>query len=245
MSDKPPGWYPNIANPGEELYGDGYKWNGQRQVPSDSTPLPPPNAASGWYPSGPGLESYWDGSGWIGSSRATLAKPSALPPTPSAPAKRKLGFGGCVTVLLAVLAIIVIVNVAAQSGRDTSTPAADSHAVSAPKAPKQPTAAELRDEAARAEGWQVIESGDLYIKANESGTFTCGYAPCLWYNVQSEIGCPGGVYVKADVMSNGGAVGWTNAISPSVRPGESVLVQLEDHQRLGDQFRLSEVICMP
>lgn len=105
------------------------------------------------------------------------------------------------------------------------------------------TVSEERDAAAASDGWMVLESGNVYAKAAEPGSFTCGYFTCLWYSVQSFSGCPGGVYLKADILSSGTAVGWTNAVSPSIKPGETVAVKLEDAQGIGDMFRISEANC--
>lgn len=108
--------------------------------------------------------------------------------------------------------------------------------------PAQPETNPL-DKVATDNGWSIVQSGELYYKANEPGTFTCGRYTCLWYNVQSTSGCPGGAYVRADILSGGNPVAWTNAITPSILPGESVSVKLEDVQSAGDQFRVAEVTC--
>lgn len=152
------------------------------------------------------------------------------------PAKKRIGcFGVFMIIISIVIAIVIITNIAAQSGDDGS---ADTDVV------PQKSAAQKQDETAVAEGWQVGVSGDIYLKAAEAGSFTCGTYDCLWYTVTSVHGCSGGVYVKADIMSNGVAVGWTNVISASVAPRESVAIQIEDHQGIGDAFRIAETNCM-
>ncbi|MFF2633487.1 hypothetical protein ACFVR6_11445 [Microbacterium sp. NPDC058021] len=183
---------------------------------------------------------------WVRSQGGDLLDGGVHAP-PAAYSKRRRALAWCFLVL-AIGAIAVAVVLGSQTRDDeaaprdrASEPATQNDVVADPP-PKTP--AQRLDEAAAAEGWQVVESGELYIKAAEPDTFTCGSYPCLWYTVQSTSGCESGVYVKADIMHDGHAVAWTNAITPSISGGEAVSVMLEDVQGVGSQFRLSEVSCM-
>lgn len=182
-------------------------------------------------------------------SRAQQAQPVAPPPAlaqygappavqSEAPRRNGVGcFGGFMIVLVIVIAGIVVANVIGANSRSESSSQSSGQS-------QEQSAAQSRDETATADGWQVAESGELYVKAAAPGTFTCGSYDCLWYSVHSISGCSQGAYVKADILSGGTAVGWTNAITASIAPGETVSVQVEDHQGVADQFRLAEVSCM-
>lgn len=186
-----------------------------------------------------------------------VAAPAAAPRVAPAPTyagtvapekKRKIGcFGITIIVLLIVVAIIVIVNVAANADKTQSAPSSTtSGSSSAESAPVESvvSAAQQRDEEARDQGWEVAVSGELYVRARDTDDFTCGYFACIWYEIKSTSGCPNGVYLRADIASSGRAVGWTNAISASIPPGETVDVELQDAQGLGNQFRVTEANCM-
>lgn len=201
-----------------------YFTNWTRQHSSDGTPAPA-------LPSTAPPLSF--------STSQSLAQAPHQAPGP--PAKSRIGcFGVFLIIMAIVIAIVVLVNI----NRVNSSNDADQGASSDGSTTSQVTAAEKKDANARADGWQVAVSGDIYIKAAEPGTFTCGMFNCLWYGVHSVSGCSGGAYLKADIMSDGRAVGWTKAISASIMPGEAVSVKLEDVEGLGNQFRVSEAHCM-
>lgn len=179
---------------------------------------------------------------YVGVPMASQTTTTAQPP--SQPRK-----SGAIWTILPI--VFVTLCVCAYLGYQGSKPSANSESsqgsttASGSTADKAPVVSETdqRDAAATSEGWKVVQSGELYVKAADAGSFTCDHYKCLWYQVQSMSGCPGGVYIKADIVSNGTAVGWTNAFSPSIKPGETVAVKLEDIEGTGDAFRLSEANC--
>lgn len=196
------------------------------------------------------------------ASAPTAHKPTSLPPMP-APAKARRVSWSVVMYVAAIVLIVVVIAVdmanpnrspntsaqgitrqntpVAQQGTPPATPAATPQPKAPVKPPKSP--AQTRDSTAKARGFTVLESGNLYVKSRPLGTFTCDYGSCLEYELWSVSGCPGGAYVRADIMSNRTAIDWTNEVTPSIRAGETVRFTLTSLTPGADAFRLSEVSC--
>lgn len=172
------------------------------------------------------------------------ATPAPIPAAAPAP-RKKMGCCSVVALFLVIGALILLALVVAANLRD---PASESSSNSSEVNPQQqPLASDpnaAADQHAIDNGWQVLVSGDLYAKAHEPGTFTCGYSNCLWYSLTSRSGCAGGVYVQADVLREGTAFDWTNTVTASIPAGETIQFQLESLNDNGDQFRITEARCM-
>lgn len=205
------------------------------------------NVPAGWYsdPGGSGGSRWWNGREW--TSAVSGAGAPSQPAAPAGAPKSKGGLGclGWVAVIVGVLVLGVtipaIVASVAGGSSSTSTPVSP-HAPAAPAEP-QKTQAQLQDEAQQAQGWTVIESGSLYGKFAEKGTYSCGHYGCSNYLVASIYGCPTALYVEANVESNGTVVGTTNELLGGLQPNQIASVMLEDYRDVGDSFRISEVNC--
>lgn len=107
--------------------------------------------------------------------------------------------------------------------------------------------AEQYDDHMRDQGFGVVDSGENYIRwytPEEMAESTCSFSNCLYGVVASRTGCSSGFYVKADILRDETAVGWTNVTTASVQPSESVSFRIDDHEGIGDGFRFAEVNCM-
>lgn len=107
--------------------------------------------------------------------------------------------------------------------------------------------AEQYDEHMIEQGFSVVDSGENYIRwytSEEMAASTCSFSNCLYGVVASRTGCSSGFYVKADILRDETAVGWTNVTTASVQPTESVSFRIDDHEGIGDGFRFAEVNCM-
>ncbi|SFR62987.1 hypothetical protein SAMN04488591_2571 [Microbacterium azadirachtae] len=95
------------------------------------------------------------------------------------------------------------------------------------------------------QGFRTWQTGELWIKAAEAGSFTCDSGTrCLWYTLASYHDCPSGFYVKADVLNvNGVAIGWTNEITASVAAKKAVAFQLRTPLD-ASTIRPTEIRCM-
>jgi len=93
------------------------------------------------------------------------------------------------------------------------------------------------------EAWQVITSGELYLRYGEPDEFTCGMWDCLMVVVYSRTGCPGGVYVEAAIERDGVVVGWTNDVVGALSPDQTGTGFLDDIEGTGGTFRVNEVVC--
>lgn len=118
-----------------------------------------------------------------------------------------------------------------------------------PKPTKSPklSVAEQTDQDMRAQGYNVIVSGDLYFRwltADEKAGSSCGYVSCVHGIISTVTACPTGFYVRGDILSSGTPVGWTNQMTASARANETIVFTLEDYQGIGDSFRISELYCM-
>ena len=82
----------------------------------------------------------------------------------------------------------------------------------------------LNNEYWEGEGFTIVESGNHYYRwmtDEEKANSSCGYNACSFAIIHSEKGCSAGFYVKADILSNGAPIDWTNATTASVKPGET------------------------
>lgn len=208
----------------------------------------------GWYTNPSGQLQWWDGTTW-----GALATENATSPPPPAVTKR---YNTWMWVWISIVLVIAIgipvaglLMVAASTGASTSSSAPKeqeeeaSTSESVPSSPERPASPlpPTRDELMIAEGWQPVESGDTYYRffnEEEQANSSCGYNPCTWVVITSYSGCPGGFYVKADLLAAGTPVDWTNAISASTLPAEPVVVTLEFFNDSVDSVRLSEIRCM-
>lgn len=170
----------------------------------------------------------------------------AATPAAAVPTSKHRGWGVDLMIATAIVVVGIFIVGAIVGGNRGSEGSTVAEATSTPTLaqPDPPSAAAVLDQSAREQGWSVAQSGELYFKAIDPDSTSCGHYDCLWYNVQSTSGCASGVYIQADIMSNGTAVDWTNARSASIHAGEAVAVKLEDVRGLGDAFRVSQVDCL-
>lgn len=215
------------------------------------------NSPPGWYFNSEGEKQWWDGEKWgvLETQFNALYKPEV-------PARKKgLSVGKFIVLVLAVTAVLALV-LAGMSGLGNSTPstktspsaeATDQEAAPEPEPTQEPapqpalSAAEQQDQSMTDQGWATVVSGDTYYRFltdEEKANSSCGSWTCVWVVVVSMSGCPSGFYVKADILSGETPVSWTNEISASAQPGESVVVQLNDVRGVGNVFRVSELNCM-
>lgn len=113
-------------------------------------------------------------------------------------------------------------------------------------APPQKSAAEQFDDTMEADGYTVVDSGENYFRwlnEEEKANSSCGYVACTFGVIYSKNGCSS-FYVKADLISGGTPVGWTNEMTASARPGEAITFELNDYQGIADSYRISEIRCM-
>lgn len=210
-----------------------------------SKPMP----KAGWYraPDKSGDLRWWDGQQWV-HSRGSLS-----PNLPASKAGKNKGFKTTLVALVTLIVLIIVVQVGIHSSDETAdTKSASSVPASAstPAAPPAPvipqkSAAEVEDDSMEAQGFRAAVSGELYVRALNTSDFTCGYSPCLYYEVVTIPGCPNGVYVAASVeTADGVSVGMANDITAGLRPRQSALVNLEDYQGTGGRFRITDVNCM-
>ena len=121
------------------------------------------------------------------------------------------------------------------SARPTTQPPADTR-----------TQAQIRDEGMEHDGFMVYQSGETYLRFltdEESAQNPCGRYDCVDVIIMSVSGCQGGFYVRADILSNGTPVGWTNEMTASSQEREQILVRLEDYRDIGDEIRVTEINC--
>lgn len=114
--------------------------------------------------------------------------------------------------------------------------------------PAEPTKsqAQVRDEGMERDGFMVYESGETYLRFltdQEAAQNPCGRYDCVDVIILSVSGCPGGFYVRADILSNGTPVSWTNEMTASAQAHEQIFVRLEDYRDIGDEIRISEINC--
>lgn len=160
--------------------------------------------------------------------------------------KKGIGCGGWLAII-AFIAFILVVILTVTNDRSSTTSQSSSTSDPQNTVPPEKSAEQSRDDAMTEQGWAVAVSGDTYYRFltdEERADASCGHWTCTWVVLRSESGCSGGFYVKGDIVSGETPVGWTNEVSASAKPGENVVVQLEDHQGLGDAFRVSEINCL-
>lgn len=216
---------------------------------------------SGWYENADGVLQWWDGEAW--GPIAPSQQPPQIPvetlqsfatsTTEAFPAKKK-GSGATLWIGAFVVVVIVTGIFAAMNGPSSSeTPVTDpqaSESVAETEVPPEPTksAEQILDTSVVAQGFTTVTSGDTYFRyltdAEMADGRSCGYSRCTWVVIYSHNGCSGGYYVKADILSGDVGVGWTNEISSGAPAGGTVVVQLDDHQGVGETFRVSEINCM-
>ena len=90
--------------------------------------------------------------------------------------------------------------------------------------------------------FEVVESGETYMRWADLDEVECGYRACAAIFIYSASGCSSGFYVRADVMSGSLPIGWTNEVTASAQPDEIVVALLEDAHG-GDSFRVTEIRC--
>lgn len=209
----------------------------------------------GWYPDQVDRSQlrYWDGSAWTSST-------APLPPAPAGPStgqgrvqKRKRErrrrwpwlIGGSVVLALAVVGTV---SVAVFAGRDADVgapvpPVRDSDDRSASAPQEADKFAQEADKVLEADGWTVWESGNLYIRPAESGTYSCGPFACIAYWIGVVDGCPNALYIEASIMRDGVVIGYTNDRLGAIEAKGSGFAVLQDVSGEGDAFGVSKVSC--
>lgn len=242
MSSTPPGWYPN--NEGKLQWWDGKQWG----------------------PLAPTMTEQLNQEYSVDRQKARPVKQDALAKSittdPVVQTKKMSGWG---KFLIGVVVVAVLWGfvVAIQAGTDaalsnaasrsegsnelplkeddTETVIEEKKPEPAPAPPPRKTEAELFDESAKAAGFKVFRSGEIYLDVAEGGT--CGYYPCIDYVILSRSACHSGFYVRANITSGGVPIGWTNEITASVQANNPIIVRLQDHIG-GDQVQITEISCM-
>lgn len=229
----------------------------------------PPPGLPGWYLNQNGEKQWWDGKRWSTpppSHEPALPPPSGpqgIPQRSSKPRPRVteiIGWTG-----LGAFAILLTVAILGTlfGGPSGSDPAADTPNVSGPTSdpqeansagdsePEKDKEAEPEkkpeptyDEQMEEQGYWVVESGSLYIRAMDPDEYSCGYAPCIYYHVATVDGCPNTLYLEASILQGETVVGMANDLVAGVRPREGAALKLEDYTD-GDNksFRINEVNC--
>lgn len=212
----------------------------------------------GWYRNASNELQWWDGQRWgILAQDFASSQKSTSETAPKRKARTWLwtiaGALGIVAALTGVIfmsgtTLTAMANLPPSSVQPTEKSSSEKPSQESEPAPAEEPEPELTfDEIMVADGWAVAEPNETYYRfftEAEKAESSCGGFRCSWVVVYSANGCESGFYVKADILTNSTPTSWTNAISASARPGESVVVTLESVHDSGDQFRVSELHCM-
>lgn len=203
---------------------------------------PPP----GWYRNAENQLQWWDGSQWSVKADESGRKSASAEPKSRLWLYLGLPFTLVIIGLFAWLLIFVATLPKDPTSYSIPTPESvdPSQAIEEPVPELEPEL--TRDEVMVQQGWIVVVSNDTYYRYftdEERASSSCGYSKCSWVVVASDSGCNGGFYIRADILSNGTPVDWTNTISPSARPGEPVVATLNFASQNGDAIRVSEINC--
>lgn len=208
---------------------------------------------AGWYPDqvDASLERFWNGEGWTQETRTIVHtdgsddNTTAEEPTVAKPDGRRR-----VLFALGALAVLTIIAAVAIPRGQADTPETNTSSTSTETAAAQPknstpklTQAEKDDNFWEGLGYKIAVSGNVYIKAAESGQYTCGRYNCLAYFVHTIQGCPSALYVEASVVNNGVVVGMSNDMVGGIPANGDASVLLEDIGNEGTAFRLTDVNC--
>lgn len=215
------------------------------------------NQAPGWYQNSSNETQWWDGHSW--GVLARDYRPQHAPGVANRQGRKLRTWiwtiVGAFAIVGAFTGMIFMMGTSFNTygSLDTKSPQI---AESQPSEDIPPAAVEndvpperlpTLDESMAADGWAVVEPNETYYRfftEAERAASSCGTFACSWVVIHSVSGCGSGFYVKADIIANSTPVSWTNAISASAQPGESVVVTLEDVGGSGNQFRVAELSCM-
>lgn len=153
------------------------------------------------------------------------------------------GIGLVVLVVVLVTPGITASHTPVSSAVSTNPSEPEETVEAAPPAEPEVSPAQQRDHVAQSEGFRIIESGHLYARFAEKGTYNCGSYRCTVVEVYAHDGCPSALYVEGNVMSSGAALYMTNGTTSGISPGGSARVMLEDYRDAGDSFELQKVEC--
>lgn len=204
-----------------------------------------PTVPNGWYPAPdrPGQLRYWDGAVWTEDYMPHLVAPTPIVRTPLAASK--LGCFPKLLVWATAVAIVVVVGALINSWSTPNDKAESTSSIEQEPAPiPEKSAADIRDEAMTAQGFHIGQTGDVYYKTLETGTYSCGSFRCLSYSVLSIDGCSAGIYVAASIEDGDVSVGKTNAITAGLQAEQVAIVRLDDYTNSGSSFRVTEVKCL-
>lgn len=113
-----------------------------------------------------------------------------------------------------------------------------------PSASTQETRNATLDRLWEGSGYETAESGNLYVKFADSSEYSCGNYDCIGIYIHNIKPCSGMLYVEANIMSGGAAVGMTNKTFGAVPANNDSSAVLEDYTDAGDGFRISKVTCI-
>lgn len=245
----PPGWYNDPDDPSVTRWWDGSTWTeAKNALPAPAQPTVKPDNDSATtslvigitflviFPLGfIGILGVLFGV--LGMVTAARHRKAQASPTGSA----RAWWG-----LVLSLAAVVSASIFYSSLPDMPDSSEVSNESAQSSAPPQKSAAEQFDDAMEADGYTVVDSGENYFRwlnEEEKANSSCGYVACTFGVIYSKNGCSS-FYVKADLISGGTPVGWTNEMTASARPDEAITFELNDHQGIADSYRISEIRCM-
>jgi hypothetical protein len=249
----PPGWYPNAA--GEMQWWDGAAWG----PPAAPAPQNKPRRGLALSALLVGIGAFL--AGWVpivgaivGAVGIVLAIVALTKRQPKSLAITGLSLASVALVasIAMTVSFVFFQQNRSQLDADGSTSVASAPATEeaqpeaaapAPEPQQVKTDAEYRDEAMTADGWDVYESGNLYVQFVDPADFTCGYANCTFVHVATIRGCPNSLYVEASLMSGDTVIGMTNDMLGVVGPEGTATAHLEDFAGNADGYRLTKVNC--
>lgn len=248
MSQFAPGWYPDYVENDKVRYWDGQQWTQHTRA------VAPVHHLYGTPPNGVAQRSR------TGSAGQSTENAQSAPKNKRRARSWFTAVGATAASIAALVALSVwFLNSLPEVDSSAVTVAADDETATAPTDSKSPEPKKEKDESEAKEpqqepqktadeiwkdkGFEVAEPGNLYVPAMDTSEFTCGYAPCLYYQVYTVDGCPNGLYLEASVLQGGAVVGMSNDMVSGVRPGESAVLELEAYGHDSVQFRINDLSC--
>lgn len=94
------------------------------------------------------------------------------------------------------------------------------------------------------EGFTIFDDQIAY-QWIEGGPDPCGGISCQFntLNATSQFGCPDGIYVEVNFLSNGVVVDWSNDTVPSLAAGQIAQLQFVSYEGNADSAQVANMSC--